>query len=152
MSFTLFSQEFEEGASIPRFFTCDGTDASPALQWNEPPIGTQSFTLIVNDPDAPSGDWVHWVLYDIPLTSRKLAQGIPADKTLSDGTCQGRNSWHQIKYGGPCPPSGTHRYFFRLYALDRMLELAPGADKTEVLQHLQGHVLAEAVLMGTYSR
>lgn len=152
MSFMLESSAFTQGRPIPRNCTCDGQDISPPLGWSEPPRNTQSFALIVDDPDAPMGTFVHWVLYNIPATARSLAQGIPAAGRLPDGSRHGRNSWHQAGYGGPCPPGGTHRYFFRLYALDTVLNLAAGATKEQVLAAMRGHVLAEAELMGTYHR
>ena len=152
MSFQLFSPEFQEGKPIPRKFSCDGLDASPPLNWKDAPAGTASYALIVHDPDAPAGDWVHWVLFNIPGEVNILTEGVPADKVLKDGTLQGRNSWHQIRYGGPCPPGGTHRYIFTLYALDGKLKLEAGAERREVLHAMQGHILAEAKLMGTYSR
>lgn len=152
MSFQLTSPEFQEGQPIPRKFSCDGLDVSPQLNWKDAPAGTSSFALIINDPDAPAGDWVHWVLYNIPANVNHLAEGVPAEKELKDGTMQGRNSWHQIRYGGPCPPGGTHRYYFTLYALDCRLKLEVGAERREVLYAMQGHTLAEAKLMGTYTR
>jgi Raf kinase inhibitor-like YbhB/YbcL family protein len=152
MSFQLFCPEFQEGQPIPRKFSCDGLDIPPQLNWKDPPAGTDSYALIVHDPDAPAGDWVHWLLYNIPAGVNKLAEGIPAEKEFKDGTLQGRNSWHQIRYGGPCPPGGTHHYIFTLYALDCKLKLEGGADRSEVLHATQGHILAQAKLMGTYSR
>jgi Raf kinase inhibitor-like YbhB/YbcL family protein len=152
MPFQLFCPEFQEGQPIPRKFSCDGLDISPQLNWKDPPAGTGSFTLIVHDPDAPAGDWVHWLLYNIPVEVNKLAEGIPAEKEFKDGTLQGRNSWHQIRYGGPCPPAGTHHYIFTLSALDRKLKLEGGVELSGVLHAMQGHILAQAKLMGTYSR
>jgi Raf kinase inhibitor-like YbhB/YbcL family protein len=152
MSFQISSPEFKEGQPIPRKFSCDGLDTSPQLNWKDAPAGTSSFTLIANDPDAPAGDWVHWVLYNIPVEASKLSEGVPAEKEFQDGTMQGRNSWHQIRYGGPCPPGGTHRYYFTLYALDCRLKLEAGAERREVLFAMQGHILAQAKLMGTYTR
>jgi len=152
MTFQLFSPDFEEGLSIPCKFSCDGADGSPGLIWKNTPAGTASFVLITTDPDAPAGEWVHWVLYNIPSEVTMLAEGIPPEKELKDGTLQGRNSWHQIRYGGPCPPSGTHRYYFTLYALDCKLQLEAGAEQREVLYAVQGHILGQAKLMGTYSR
>ncbi|NOZ26643.1 MAG: YbhB/YbcL family Raf kinase inhibitor-like protein [Chloroflexi bacterium] len=151
-SFRLSSRAFEAGQPIPRTYTCDGDDISPPLQWDDPPGDTQSFALIFDDPDAPAGTWVHWVLYNLPADARALAEGIPADPELPDGSRHGRNSWDRLGYGGPCPPGGTHRYFFKLYALDAMLDLPPGATKKQLLQAMEGHVLARAELMGTYTR
>lgn len=154
MTFRLESPAFEEGALIPAVYTCDGRDISPPLKWSDPPEGTQSFTLICDDPDAPIGTWIHWVIYNIPPDQRDLPEGVPAVGTLPNGARQGRNSWpRRLGYGGPCPPSGTHRYVFKLYALDTMLDLEPEqADARAVQQAMQGHILAEAQLIGLYQR
>lgn len=149
---TLTSSAFTHGAMIPKDYTCDGKDISPPLSWSDPPEKTQSFALIMDDPDAPMGTWVHWVIYNIPATARGLPEGVPKDADLPDGSRQGRNSWRRIGYGGPCPPSGTHRYFFKLYALDTVLTLASGATKDELLKAMEGHILAQAEFMGRYSR
>jgi len=148
----LTSSAFAQGAMIPKEYTCDGRDISPPLSWSEPPEKTQSFALIMDDPDAPMGTWVHWVIYNIPATVHTLREGVPPNADLPDGSRQGRNSWRRIGYGGPCPPSGTHRYFFKLYALDTMLGLAAGATKEELLKAMEGNILAQAELMGKYSR
>ena len=129
-SLSLTSPAFSEGEAIPGKHTCDGEDLSPALAWSAPPEGTQSFALIMDDPDAPVGTWVHWVLYNLPANARSLAEGILPDETLPDGSLPGKNSWKIIGYGGPCPPSGTHRYFFKLYALDSKLDDAAGFNQT----------------------
>jgi Raf kinase inhibitor-like YbhB/YbcL family protein len=150
--FGLSSPAFAHGGSIPVDFCCDDKDISPALQWGEPPQGTNSLALIMDDPDAPSGTWVHWVLYNLPVSARSLPEGVPPDAELPDGSRQGRNSWGRLGYGGPCPPRGTHRYFFKLYALDTQLGLPAGATKEQLLKAMQGHVLASAELMGTYAR
>ena len=153
MSFSLQSSAFSQGADIPRKFTCDGHDLSPALTWSEPPVGTRSLALIADDPDAPVGVWVHWVLYDLPATVRELHEGVAKEDVLDNGARQGRNDFGRIGYGGPCPPPGkAHRYFFKLYALDAPTELKPGAAKAELVQAMKGHVLAEAELMGRYKR
>jgi Raf kinase inhibitor-like YbhB/YbcL family protein len=152
LAMTLTSSAFTHGAMIPKEYTCDGKDISPPLRWSEPPEKTQSFALIMDDPDAPMGTWVHWVIYNIPATARGLSEGIPKDADLPDGSRQGRNSWRRVGYGGPCPPSGTHRYFFKLYALDTVLSFAAGATKEELLKAMEGHILAQAELMGRYSR
>lgn len=152
MSFALTSSAFTHGQPLPRQYTCDGQDISVPLQWTEPPPNTASFALICDDPDAPGGVWVHWVLYNLPATARALPEGLRSDATLPDGARHGKNSWKRLGYGGPCPPSGTHRYFFKLYALDISLDLAAGANKEQLLQALQGHILAQAELMGTYKR
>ncbi len=146
------SSAFKEGGMIPSRYTCNGEDVSPDLAWTEPPDGTQSFALICDDPDAPMGTWVHWVVYNIPKTARGLAASISTDRTLPDGTLQGMNDFRRIGYGGPCPPGGTHRYFFKLYALDAEVKFKAGAAKSELLRALKGHVLAEAVLMGRYRK
>jgi Raf kinase inhibitor-like YbhB/YbcL family protein len=136
---------------IPPRYTCDGDNISPPLQWSAPPDGTQSFALIVDDPDAPGGTWVHWVLFNLPEGTRDLPEAIPPDADLSGGGRHGSNSWKLLGYGGPCPPGGTHRYFFKLFALDTVLNLDAGASKDDLLQAMQGHVLAQTELMGTYS-
>lgn len=149
---TLTSSAFVHGAMIPKQYTCDGQDVSPPLSWSDPPEKTRSFALIMDDPDAPMGTWVHWVIYNIPATARALPEGVSKDADLPDGSRQGRNSWRRIGYGGPCPPSGTHRYFFKLYALDTVLALASGATKEELLKAMEKHILAQAELMGRYAR
>jgi hypothetical protein len=148
MTFTLISSAFAQGQPIPRKYTCDGEDISPPLRWNDPPDGTQSFALIADDPDAPVGTWVHWVLYNLPANGRDL----PERAGLPPGSQEGRNSWKRLGYGGPCPPSGTHRYFFKLYALNTKLNLAAGADKPQLLRAMAGHILTQAETMGVYSR
>jgi Raf kinase inhibitor-like YbhB/YbcL family protein len=148
----LTSTAFAPGEPIPRKYACDGEDISPPLQWSDPPQGTQSFALIADDPDAPVGTWVHWVLYNLPAETGLLPEAIPPDADLSDGSQHGKNSWRRLGYGGPCPPSGTHRYFFKLYALDTVLDLAAGASKKQVLQAMEGHILAQTELMGIYTR
>ena len=153
MPFELRSSAFKENQSIPKKFTCDGSDTSIPLSWNDPPEGTKSFALIADDPDAPSGVWVHWVLYDLPPNVREISEAIAARETLDDGTKQGKNDFGQVGYGGPCQPAGAaHRYFFKLYALDRMTGLKPKATKQELLVAVKGHTLAEAHLVGTYKR
>lgn len=149
---TLSSSAFSPNAPIPAPYTCDGEDRSPSLQWDEPPAGTQSLALIVDDPDAPKQPFTHWVLYDLPPTTRELPADMPPDPILYSGGVQGKNDFDRYGYGGPCPPRGTHRYVFKLYALDTILDLPPGVSKTEVLQAMQGHVLAGAELIGEYSR
>ncbi|MEK7311397.1 MAG: YbhB/YbcL family Raf kinase inhibitor-like protein [Chloroflexota bacterium] len=152
MSFELRSAAFTAGAAIPRTYTCDGQDISPPLQWNDPPANTKSFALICDDPDAPSGTWVHWVIYNLPAGARSLSESMPHDAALPDQSRQGKNSWGRLGYGGPCPPRGTHRYFFKLYALDKALDLTVGASKEQLLKAMHGHIVAQAELMGTYSR
>ncbi|MEN6375976.1 MAG: YbhB/YbcL family Raf kinase inhibitor-like protein [Smithella sp.] len=146
------SSVFTESSNIPSKYTCDGQDISPPLEWKDAPEGTNSFALISDDPDAPAGTWVHWVAFNIPPTVTKLEENIKHDKEFKNGMRQGNNDWPRIGYGGPCPPSGTHRYYFKLYALDAMLDIKPGATKEQLLKAMKGHVLAEARLMGKYKR
>jgi Raf kinase inhibitor-like YbhB/YbcL family protein len=151
--FEITSTAFAPGGEIPREFTCDGSNSSPALKWTAPPKGTKSLALIVDDPDAPVGTWVHWVIYDLPPEARELAAKMPLDGELADGTRQGRNDFRRLGYGGPCPPPGpAHRYFFKLYALDAKLDSKPGLTKSELEKAMQGHTLARAELMGRYKR
>jgi Raf kinase inhibitor-like YbhB/YbcL family protein len=150
--FALTSPEFEEGQPIPVKFSCDGQNVSPQLDWTDPPEGTQSFALIMDDPDAPGGVWVHWVLYNIPAATRSLSENVPGGGTLADGSMHGNNSWLRTEYGGPCPPGGTHRNFFKLYALDIVLDAQPGLNDQQLLDLMEGHVLGEVQLMGTYTR
>ena len=153
MAISLTSSAFSAGGMIPKKFTCEGADASPALAWSGAPATAQSFALIVGDPDAPAGVWVHWVLYDLPGSSRELAEGVAKQEQLPDGTRQGRNDFAKIGYGGPCPPPGTpHRYYFKLYALDKKLDLKAGVLKAEVEGAMKGHVVAQGELMGRYGR
>jgi Raf kinase inhibitor-like YbhB/YbcL family protein len=153
MSIALTTTAFREGETIPKRYTADGADLSPPLQWGKPPDLTQSFALLCEDPDAPRGTWVHWVLFNLPPDSRSLDEGVPAQKELPDGSRQGKNDFGKIGYGGPAPPRGKpHRYFFKLYALGTLLELPAGATRPEVLAAMTGHVLAEGELMGKYGR
>ncbi len=146
------STAFANEASIPTEFTCSGIDLSPALSWTEPPAKTKSFAIIMDDPDAGSTPWVHWVIFNIPATARGLDEGLPTDAKLSDGSIQGRSSAYSTGYQGPCPPSGTHHYVFKLYALDSMLDLDESANKSLLLAAMEGHVLANSELIGTFSR
>jgi Raf kinase inhibitor-like YbhB/YbcL family protein len=153
MSITLRSSDFSNGGDIAKEFTCSGEDRSPALEWSEAPDGTKSFALIADDPDAPAGTWVHWVVFNIPGSARSLQGGIEKTEQLADGTRQGHNDFHKIGYNGPCPPPGkAHRYFFKLYALDSELKLAPGASKNDVEKAMTGHILGHAEWMGRYRR
>lgn len=153
MSLKLTSTAFEPGGTIPKKFTCDGPDVSPALAWSGAPAGTRSFALIMDDPDAPVGTWVHWVLYDLPVGTHELAENTAKQEELPNGARQGRNDFRRIGYGGPCPPAGpAHRYFFKLYALDAKLALKAGATKAEVEKVMKGHILAQSELMGRYGR
>ena len=147
------SDGFAANEPIPKKFTCDGPDASPKLNWSEAPAKTQSFALIMDDPDAPVGTWVHWVLFDLPAETRELAEGVAKQEQLANGARQGRNDFGKIGYGGPCPPPGNaHRYFFKLYALDAKLNLKAGVTKAEVERAMKGHTLAQAELIGRYAR
>lgn len=153
MAFELRSAAFKDGAQIPKKHTADGPDQSPSLAWTDPPPGTESFALIADDPDAPVGTWVHWVMYNIPGSARELPEGVSPREKLPDGSLQGKNDFGRVGYGGPSPPPGPiHRYFFRLYALDAALTLGPKATRGEVEKAMAGHILAEATLMGRYKR
>lgn len=151
-TFTLTSSAFENEQPIPAVYTCDGEDFSPELNWEGAPEGTKSFALIMDDPDAPVGTWVHWVIYNIPADTTQLAENIPPEENLIDQAVHGINSWKRIGYGGPCPPSDTHRYIFTLYALDIQLQTDTGINKSELLELIEGRILAQAALMGTYTR
>ncbi len=146
------SSAFEAGAMIPAKYTCDGDDVSPPLSWSRPPEGTRSLAVISDDPDAPVGVWVHWVLYNWPVDAGDLPEALPTDAELPNGARQGVSDFGRPGYGGPCPPSGTHRYFFKVYALDAMLDLPAGATKQQLLDAMEGHVLAQGDLMGRYKR
>ncbi len=153
MGFEITTSAFKTGGPIPKQFTCDGPDVSPALSWNDPPAGTQAFALIMDDPDAPVGTWVHWVLYDLPAQTRALDENVPKLNELPSGARQGRNDFRKTGYGGPCPPPGpAHRYFFKLYALDAKTNLKAGATKAELETAMKGRILAKAELMGRYNR
>jgi Raf kinase inhibitor-like YbhB/YbcL family protein len=149
----LTSAAFAYGEKIPVRFTCEGEDVSPPLQWSGAPVDTRSFALICEDPDAPRGTWIHWVLYNLPSGAVELVQGVPPLPELPSGARQGGNDFGKIGYGGPCPPPGKpHRYFFRLYALDILLSLTPGATRDELEAAMNQHILAQGTLMGTYQR
>jgi Raf kinase inhibitor-like YbhB/YbcL family protein len=153
MAFALRTSDFANGADIPRQFTCTGEDRSPALDWHDAPAGTESFALIVDDPDAPVGTWVHWVIFNIPGAAHSLAGGIEKKDPLADRTRQGQNDFRKIGYNGPCPPPGNaHRYFFKLYALNAELSLGPGATKSALEHAMEGHILGQAQWMGRYRR
>jgi Raf kinase inhibitor-like YbhB/YbcL family protein len=152
MAFELTSTAFQEGESIPQQYTGDGRNVSPPLKWRDPPTGTRSLALICEDPDAPRGTFTHWVVFNLPAESRELAEGVPAEATLPNGTAQGTNDLGKVGYGGPSPPPGKpHRYFFKLQALDQPVELPPGATKSQLLAAVKDHVLGEAQLMGTFA-
>jgi len=151
--FRLSSDAFGPNEEIPAIHTCDGQNSSPPLTWPDPPSGTQSFALIMDDPDAPGAVFTHWVLFDLPPDTRALGIGVETTERPSVGGAQGGNDAGGIGYTGPCPPpDGPHRYRFSLYALDALLELGPGASKEDVLNAMQGHILVEAQLMGSYGR
>ena len=152
MTLEITSSVFSEGEMIPTRYTCDGPDVSPDLAWSGIPETAQSLALICDDPDAPMGTWVHWVLFNIPAGASGLAAEISPDASLEDGAQHGTNDFGRLGYGGPCPPGGTHRYFFKLYALDTRLDLDSGIKKARLVDAMEGHVLAEAQLMGKYSR
>ncbi len=153
MNLSITSPAFAEGQPIPPQYTCQGGDISPLLQWTNVPANTKSFALICDDPDAPMGTWMHWVLYDLPPTTVRLPEDVPRTPTIAGNAKQGINDFQRPGYGGPCPPPGKpHRYYFKLYALDRMLDLKPGSTKKEIEAAMKGHILAEGRLMGTYQR
>lgn len=156
MTFTISSPAFEHGGLMPRRYTCDGDDVSPLLEWSAVPEGTKSLALIVDDPDAPDPaapkrTWVHWVVFNIPALARELPEGVGGDN-LPTGALEGRNEWKKVGYGGPCPPIGTHRSFFKLYAIDCTLENIDRPTKGILERAMRGHVLAGAELMGVYKR
>lgn len=147
------SPAFSEGQSIPQQYTCDGNDVSPPLQWLDAPANTGSFAIIVEDPDAPSGTFTHWVYFNISPTTMSLGGNVPKSGALPDGAAQGKNDFGNIGYGGPCPPPGNpHRYYFKFFALDARINAKPGADLDTVQQAMKGHILSETQLMGKYKR
>lgn len=152
MKINVTSSAFKDGGTIPSLYTCDGDDTSPDISWAGIPDAAKSIAMIADDPDAPRGTWVHWVIYNIPPQSEGLPQNVPPDKILGDGSMQGMNDSGQTGYGGPCPPGGVHRYFFKVYALDTRLSLGPGATKKDLEDAMKGHILAEGQLMGRYKR
>lgn len=153
MFIELTSTAFQPGETIPKQHTGDGADQSPPLRWSEPPKGTQSLALICDDPDAPRGTWVHWVLFNLPAQARELNESVPTTESLSNGGKQGKNDFGNIGYGGPAPPRGKpHRYFFKLYALDVALDLPAGATKAQLVDAMTAHILAVGQLVGKYQR
>ena len=152
MAIQLTSEAFSDGTMIPKRFTCDGEDLSPPLSWSDLPTETAFLALICDDPDAPVGTWDHWVLFNIPASATGLPVNVPAKATLDDGSVHGNNSWGRLGYGGPCPPGGTHRYFFKLYALDIALNLKTGATKSQLVKAMEGNILDQGQLMGKYRR
>lgn len=153
MTFCLTSSAFTIGQNIPSMYTADGLNQSPPLVWSGQPVGTVSLALICEDPDAPCGTWVHWVIFNIPTDAHELSENIPTDGSLANGARQGKNDFENIGYGGPSPPPGKpHRYFFRLFALDARLSLAVGATKDQLLTAMEGHILGTANMVGLYQR
>lgn len=152
MDIKITSPAFKNGDLIPAKYTCDGQDISPPLQWDGVPEETKSLAFICDDPDAPMKTWVHWVLFNLPAGTKGLQENVPPDKVLPSGAKQGISDFRRIGYGGPCPPSGTHRYFFKIYALDTQLNLEAGATKEQLLKAMKGHILAEGQLIGKYRR
>jgi len=153
MTVELISPAFKDGGTIPSKYTCDGDDVSPPLEWSNVPEDTKSLALICDDPDAPMGTWVHWVLYGLPADTTSLPEGVPTNEAIEGVALQGTNDFKRIGYGGPCPPPGKpHRYFFKLYALDTELDLKPGAKKKDLEKAMKGHVLAKGQLVGRYQR
>jgi Raf kinase inhibitor-like YbhB/YbcL family protein len=152
MELTITSSAFSQGGEIPSKHTCDGADISPPLSWKGAPSNAKSFALICDDPDAPMGTWVHWVVYNIPASMFELGENITSPGLSANGALEGMNDFRKTSWGGPCPPGGVHRYFFKLYALDVMLDLNRGSNKAQLMSAMKGHVLAEGQLMGRYSR
>ena len=152
MQLKITSPAFKEGEMIPKKYTCDGENVSPPLKWDSVPEGVKSLALISDDPDAPMGTWVHWVIFNIPPSVTELSENIPSKEILDNGAKQGTTDFGRVGYGGPCPPGGTHRYFFKLYALDTELALRSGTTKKELLKAMERHILAEGQLMGKYKR
>jgi hypothetical protein len=148
----LSSSSFKDGEMIPVRYTCEGENLSPQLSWTGIPVGTKSLAILCDDPDAPAGDWVHWVVFNIPPEATELQESFPRDKKLNDGSCQGSNDFGKYGYDGPCPPSGTHRYFFKLYAVDKLLEKDTGITKAELLEEIEGHVLGQVQIKCKYKR
>jgi len=146
------SPAFSNEGDIPSIYTCDGANYSPPLQWTGVPESAKSLALIADDPDAPMGTWVHWVIYNIPVTTEGLAEQFSLEPELPDGTLQGMTDFGRVGYGGPCPPSGTHRYYFKLFALDTTIDSKPGIVRADLLKAMEGHILDSATLMGTYHR
>lgn len=148
----LTSVAFNQGQPIPRAYTCDGVNISPPLEWGGVPKTAKTLVIFCDDPDAPGGTWVHWVIYNLPAENIGLVENLPATENLKAGGFQGKNDFGKTAYGGPCPPSGTHHYFFRIYALDSELPLKGGVTKTELMKAMDDHVVLQGQLMGTYGR
>jgi Raf kinase inhibitor-like YbhB/YbcL family protein len=152
MEIKVTSTAFEDGGMIPSQYTCDGKNISPPLSWTSVPKDAKSLAVICDDPDAPMGTWVHWVLFNIPASIHQFPENMSPKETLENGSRHGITDFRRLGYGGPCPPSGTHRYFFKLYALDAMLDLKAGSTKDQLLKAMEGHILAQGQLMGKYKR
>lgn len=152
MELTVKSTAFSHGGMIPSKYTCDGMDISPPLSWSKGPEGTKSYALISDDPDAPMGTWVHWVLYNLSADVTSLPEDLQKTKILDKGVLQGKNDFGKYGYGGPCPPGGTHRYFFKVYALDIVIDAGAGLTKKQLLKEMDKHILAQGELVGKYSR
>jgi len=152
MDIRVTSSAFVDGGMIPAKYTCDGSDISPPLQWEAVPEATKSIALVCDDPDAPVGTFVHWVLFNLPAETKELAENMPSAEGVGGGGVHGKSDFGRLGYGGPCPPSGTHRYYFKIYALDTMLDLESGCRKSDLLKAIEGHILGEGQLMGKYKR
>lgn len=152
LELTVLSAAFVMGAAIPPEYTCMGENISPPLSWTELPKATRSIVVLCDDPDAPAGDWVHWVLFNLPPDTRELKEGVPRDPELPNGAIQGTTDFGRPGYDGPCPPSGTHHYMFKVYAMDTKLALDSRAEKSDVEKAMQDHILAQGKLMGTFQR
>lgn len=152
MAIIVTSSAFEQGGMIASRYTCDAENVSPPLKWQGVPKAAKSIALICDDPDAPMGTWVHWVMWNIPADATVLPENMRPAKELPDGSIQGITDFGKHGYGGPCPPSGTHRYYFKVYALDKMLDLPNSSTKKDMLKAMQGHILAQGQLMGKYKR
>lgn len=152
MEIKVESPAFQDGGFIPEKHTCDGENISPPLEWGPGPEGTVTWALVCDDPDAPMGTWVHWVVYDLPADVVRLPESVIPEKELENGGKQGVNDFQEIGYGGPCPPRGEHRYFFKLYALDTKLNLEPGVTKSHLMIAMEEHVIGQGLILGKYSR
>ena len=152
MAIKITSPFFDQGGMIPVEYTCDGKDISPALEWIGIPENSKSLALICDDPDAPAGDWVHWVIFNIPATATGLPEHMPPNKVFENGARHGLNDFRKLGYGGPCPPSGTHRYFFKIFALDIEIDLPPGSTKNDLVKAMKGHIVSKGELTGRYKR
>lgn len=149
-AFQLTSPSFKNNQIIPIAYTCEADNISPPLAWGNPPMGTKSYALIMDDPDAPNGNWVHWVLYNISSSTKLLPENF---QPLYSFILRGKNGWNKLQYGGPCPPSGTHRYIFTIYALDQYFDnLKPGLTTTQLMDIIKGHIIGRAQLIGTYGK